>query len=60
MSSTPYFDAYEKYRASKNKFNLTIKKKFIQTFNGEYLLKDIEFYDGEGNMLNTLDNIKTR
>jgi hypothetical protein len=55
MSNTPYYDAYEKYKASKTNFNLSIKKKYIKLSTGETVLQDIEFLDGFGNKILTHD-----
>ena len=55
MSTTPYFDAYEKYRKNKLNFNFGIKKIFT-TINGETVLKDIEFIAGDGTKVETFDS----
>lgn len=55
MSNTPYFDAYEKYKASKNIFNISIKKKFVTLSSGEKVLQDIDVFDNFGNSMYTLD-----
>jgi len=60
MTNTPYFDAYEKMKASKTNFNLSIKKKYITLSSGETVLQDIEFLDGFGNKILTHDVFELR
>lgn len=60
MSNTPYYDAYEKMKASKIDFNLSIRKKYIKLSTGETVLKDIEFLDGFGNKILTNDVFEWR
>ena len=60
MSNTPYYDAYEKMKASKTNFNLTITKKFITLSSGETVLQDVEFLDGMGNPIYTHDVFELR
>jgi hypothetical protein len=60
MSNTPYFDAYEKYKASRNRFNLSITKKYITLSTGEVVLQDIEFLDEFGNEIYSHDIFNLR
>ena len=53
MTNTPYFDAYEKYRASKINYN--IKKKYVTLSSGQTVLEDIEFFDMDNNPIITHD-----
>lgn len=55
MSSTPYFDAYEKYRKNKLNFNFGIKKIFT-TIDGQKILRDIEFISKNGEKIETFDS----
>ena len=60
MTNTPYFDAYEKMKASKINFNLTITKKYITLSSGETVLQDVEFLDEIGNPIYTHDVFELR
>lgn len=40
MSNTPYFDAYEMYRASKT--NIRLIKEYITLKTGERVIKDVK------------------
>lgn len=60
MSNTPYFDAYEKIRKSKEQCNFSIRKKYITLSTGENVLKDVEFLDEFGNKICTIDEYVLR
>lgn len=55
MNNTPFFDAYEKYKKSKEIFNISIKKKYIQLDSGQKVLQDIDIFDDFGNQLFCID-----
>jgi hypothetical protein len=51
MTDTPYFDAYEKYKQSKLKFNISIRKTYITLPSGQKVLQDIDVFDNFGNSM---------
>lgn len=51
MTSTPYFDAYEKYKKSKLKFNISIRKTYVTLPSGQKVLQDIDVFDNFGNSM---------
>jgi hypothetical protein len=62
MSNTPYYDAYKKYKASKNNHSnliYSIDKKYITLSTGETILEDIKFFDIDGNIIQTQDVFST-
>ena len=60
MSNTPYYDAYEKMKASKINFNVSVTKKYTRLSTGETVLQDIEFLDEMGNPIYTHDVFELR
>lgn len=49
MSNTPYFDAYEKYRASKKDIKLI--KTYVTLKTGQKVLVDVNLLDSLGNVI---------